>query len=474
METLEIKEPEWEKIFFTWLPEKQLIKLLVILDEEINLNENYYFLKGILYEFGLNKKSINYTYSMEFYQQGIQKKNYLSYFRFFFMYLNGNSNFNIDKNEEVGYYFLVKACAYFNQVDTFRFEINPLSILRMKINSMNIETFNNFLETLSKVHQNFHLEEYEIHYITTFVESYYEELRHVNDNEGSDSSGDEYVYSKNKKDYFEENLSGFCATTFHKEAINQMIAHYIHTRNNKKILKAVKLYKNFANLKFFGLLWNYLFTFHSYIHEYDQIYQEISSILKIKLKFLQNYRLYANFFSSQEGGYFENIKKMIELYHKSILEGNIDDIPITLFYLTKYFKQDLDNSTSANYKLFEDIISIVKHYLSDTTDNILISTCPKQLKKYTNITIAYSRLLINGILEKNFKQATDLLEKCYDAFCSNYKDKVNDEKKIKIATVKYNNDKDKEKDIEQENEEHNYYYFLLSYYLGKCYNKLLK
>ena len=310
------------------------------------------------------------------------------------------------------------------------------------------------LENLNKVKHVFLVEEHEISYLYTFFEALYDKFKNT-DGYATDSSisdeENEITHFK-KKDYLEEFLSEFCATTYHKESINQLLSIYINTQNNKKIIKVIKLYKNFANLKFFGLIWNYIFSFDT-IPEFEEIYQEISSVLKLKLKFLQNNRLYGDYYSSQESNLINNnqnhtqikkIKKCIDNYHKSILEGNIERIPMTLFYLTKYFKQDLDDSNTDNYKLFVDIIEITRHIINNK------HLFTKSINTQTNIIISFSKLFINGTLEKNYKNAINLLENSLNSL-------------IEQKTYQ-----------ETKTEEYNYYLFLLNYYIGQCYYKTFK
>ena len=458
MDTLILNEPEWDKIFFKWLPEKQMNKFILKLEQDINFSSDFHLLKGINYEYGIKKKK-NYIYSQEYYHQGMQKNNYLCYYRFYFLYQKGSpiEKFNIKIDEDISFFYLLKACAYYSAFDNFIAEINPLPIFLQKITSISKSKVSSILENLCKVNNIYNIllvDEFEINYLFTFFEGYFDKQKNNKDKMEVDSDSSDDIYNtsdkvnfKDKKlrDPFEENLSEFCAVTYHKEAINQLLTYYINVKNNSKIQKITRLYKNVANLKFFGLLWSYLFTNHSNIQNYDNIYGEVLPCIKLKLKFFQNNKIYGTYFIMQEA-YFDNLKKIrkvILLYYKAIFEGNIQCIPMFLFLLTKYFKQDLDDSTSNKYEIFKDIIEIIEYVLET-----IIHNAPLDI--YIDVVIAYSRLLINGTLQNDYKKAINLLETCYKKFIDN----------------KYYNN--------LATEVYNYYYFLLNYYLGKCYLKIHK
>ena len=104
-----IPEPDWEFMFFKYLPDKMLSNLVEKIKE---INSPFkFFLQGLQYEFGISKKQ-KYKKALRFYEKGLALKEPFACYRLFFIHKKNSPDFSVLKNLDLAVVYLVYSCLY--------------------------------------------------------------------------------------------------------------------------------------------------------------------------------------------------------------------------------------------------------------------------------------------------------------------------------------------------------------------------
>lgn len=104
-----IKEPDWEFMFFKFLPDQMLTKLVKRIKE---INSPFkYFLQGLQYEFGISKKQ-KYKKAYQLYEKGLALREPFACYRLFFIHKKNSPDFSVSKNLDLAVVCLIFSCLY--------------------------------------------------------------------------------------------------------------------------------------------------------------------------------------------------------------------------------------------------------------------------------------------------------------------------------------------------------------------------
>lgn len=123
---LETPEPKWDNIFFKRLPESQINEFTQMINKQkYDTIPYYFFLRGIMQEYGINQKS-NLQLALAFYRRGAEANDSYCLFKLYFIQRNHASEFNLEKSRDQEMVYLIKAAAYFDYYSDERYKFYPV------------------------------------------------------------------------------------------------------------------------------------------------------------------------------------------------------------------------------------------------------------------------------------------------------------------------------------------------------------
>lgn len=396
-----------------WNKELKITKELFKEVDNYSIYPQYFYLKGMKYELGINKEK-NLKFAIEFYKQGVYLNQFSCCFRLFIIYQNAIQNkiqleelHIVDDVFLQSLLYLLKSYAYYDYN-----------------NFLCIEDWSIFKNSVSLLQENF------------------EKLR-----EYIEKNKNELLISEKEKEYLilfylEENDKIFEAfkKTSCDDFLYYIIKNLLYLENNFSIVYEIIKQKNFTyqtNLKIFALIFNFIstsalnnnlkFDSNNPFHLLKSYIIDNKSLYKTKLKLGFYLDIYCELKLDEIDYNYKleettKLQKILKNFYISLKLGSLkycDRIFYLNLFLNKKNVLDYSNKSKITENLFDLIYSIYENSEEFKLYNI---------KLYLKMMRILASFYIKGInIKKNYRKAIDLLKNLneliktdVDLHCNNF------------------------------------------------------
>ena len=150
---IETPEPKWEVVFFKRLPESHILDFIKMIEKEKYNNIPYfYFLKGIINEYGIKRKQ-NIELAFINYKKGAELNDSYCLLKLYFIQRNHTTVFGLEKSRDLEMLYLIKSAAYFDYYSDERYKFYPVYQLAVHLDKEdnNVEKCHRLLRKFEKI-----------------------------------------------------------------------------------------------------------------------------------------------------------------------------------------------------------------------------------------------------------------------------------------------------------------------------------
>lgn len=150
---LETPEPKWDVVFFKRLPETHISSFITMIEKEkYNKIPYFYFLRGIIQEYGIKTKP-NLEQALLNYKKGAEANESYCLLKLYFIQRNHAVIFNLEKSRDLEMLYLIKSAAYFDYYSDERYKFYPVYQLAVHLDKedQNVEKCHRLLKKFEKL-----------------------------------------------------------------------------------------------------------------------------------------------------------------------------------------------------------------------------------------------------------------------------------------------------------------------------------